>query len=353
MSHSPPDASQFSIRTLPVWLIKFLTEVHDHVWSQDKVDPAVMAPWPGMKTNLQVRFNCYCNGEVWGHLMIYVNELTNTVKQLAQYVADLYGVLLDRLYDKERDVYSSYYWLSDLLDGKSFEKGAINTLYWAHRWKENDELQLYRIMAKRAEDHNNVMYWSYGSLKERLNSAVTFLYRDSIVIVGKSTPAFSKVARECIAEVAGLSGYRCGVSFPFTDITNIGVSFRQAGYAVEYTQETNRERILYFEDVAYDGILHEFADNTDWKLWIDPRVYKLMEMDKEQGRELYSTLVCYLSNKMHMGNTAEQLFVHRNTLIKRLGRIEELLGRDLQDAGNQGYLYFCVRLLEAMGSKGG
>ena len=338
------------IRTLPVWLIKFVNDLATSAWSPDDVDPAIIEPWPGMKAKMQVRFNCYVNGEIWGHMMLYVDEYRNSEIQLARYVADLYGNLLERQRDKDLSTYSAYYWVADILDGKSFEKGAIHSLYWSHGWEDNELLQLYRIMAKREEEHNNVLYWLFDSITERLKGAVTFVYRDSIVVVGKCSPAFSRLAADCIQEVSELCGYRCGVSFPFTDIEKIGVFFRQAGYAVKYANE-GRGVLHRFEDVAYDGVIEEFTSNTDWQLWIDPKVYDLMEMDRKQGRELYSTLVCYLSNGMHIGNTADQLFVHRNTLIKRLGRIEELLGRNLQDVEDRQYLYFCVNLIERMNAK--
>ena len=337
------------IRTLPVWLIKYVNDLATSAWSPDDIDPAFIEPWPGMKAKMQVRLNCYVNGEIWGHLMVYVNELKNSVIQLGRYVADLYGDLLERLHSKDYDSYSAYYWVADLLDGKTFEKGAIRSLYWSLGWEDNEQLQLYRIMAKRAENHNNVMYWSFDNIRERLKSAVTFVYRDSIIIIGKNTPSFSRLAADCIREVTDLSGYRCGVSFPFTDIEKIGVYFRQAGYAVKYAFE-KQEAIHRFEAVAYEGILKEFADNTDWKLWIDPKILRLVDMEKQQGKELYSTLVSFLSNGMHIGNTADALFVHRNTLIKRLNRIEELLGRSFQNVNDQEYLYFCVSMIERMDS---
>ena len=44
-------------------------------------------------------------------------------------------------------------------------------------------------------------------------------------------------------------------------------------------------------------------------------------------RELYlETLDAYFKNNMNMGETAQKLYIHRNTLQHRLKRIEELTG---------------------------
>jgi hypothetical protein len=47
--------------------------------------------------------------------------------------------------------------------------------------------------------------------------------------------------------------------------------------------------------------------------------------------ELMATVRTYLANEMHVERTAEQLFVHQNTVRYRLARFEELTGASLRD----------------------
>ena len=51
------------------------------------------------KCAYQIRSNCYCKGELWGHLYIYYpdKDLDPAVLQLARCFADVYGELLDRI----------------------------------------------------------------------------------------------------------------------------------------------------------------------------------------------------------------------------------------------------------------
>lgn len=52
------------------------------------------------------------------------------------------------------------------------------------------------------------------------------------------------------------------------------------------------------------------------------------------NRELLITLRTYLETGAQLNETASRLFIHRNTLVYRLKRIEKLLRRDLQDLNN-------------------
>jgi sugar diacid utilization regulator len=47
--------------------------------------------------------------------------------------------------------------------------------------------------------------------------------------------------------------------------------------------------------------------------------------------ELMATVRAYLASQMHVERTAEQLFVHQNTVRYRLARFEELTGASLRD----------------------
>ena len=61
------------------------------------------------------------------------------------------------------------------------------------------------------------------------------------------------------------------------------------------------------------------------------------------------TLRTLLDNHFAMQPTAEALFIHRNTLQKRLRRIESLLGVDLTDIDDMMELYLGLRALQLVG----
>jgi purine catabolism regulator len=57
----------------------------------------------------------------------------------------------------------------------------------------------------------------------------------------------------------------------------------------------------------------------------------LVKEPKKDNDLLLQTLSVYLESHCQLSETAKRLFVHRNTVIYRLEKCEELLGRSLKD----------------------
>ena len=64
--------------------------------------------------------------------------------------------------------------------------------------------------------------------------------------------------------------------------------------------------------------------------------------DEETGRNLYETLYWYLRMKRNVSQTAAKLKIHRNTLLPRLTRLNDMLDLDNRDGVE------CEKLLVAM-----
>ena len=75
----------------------------------------------------------------------------------------------------------------------------------------------------------------------------------------------------------------------------------------------------------------------------------LLEYDARRHTHLVDTLRTLLDNHFAVQPTAEALFIHRNTLQKRLRRIETLLGVDLTDIDDMMELYLGMRALQLVG----
>lgn len=75
----------------------------------------------------------------------------------------------------------------------------------------------------------------------------------------------------------------------------------------------------------------------------------LLEYDARRHTHLLETLRTLLDNHFAMQPTAEALFVHRNTLQKRMRRVETLLGVDLTDIDDLMELYLGLRALQLVG----
>lgn len=69
---------------------------------------------------------------------------------------------------------------------------------------------------------------------------------------------------------------------------------------------------------------------------------RIRREDEEKGKNLYETLYAYLKLRRNVANTAASLKIHRNTLLTRIARINELIHLDEKDGAE------CEKLFLAM-----
>lgn len=92
-----------------------------------------------------------------------------------------------------------------------------------------------------------------------------------------------------------------------------------------------------------DRCLHEYCDYVlqqsmqlvvsmqPKETMLHPMVRRLIAYDLANNTDYLDTFKVYLNNRCNMTDTAKQLHMHRNTLLHRIKRIEELLESDLAD----------------------
>lgn len=78
---------------------------------------------------------------------------------------------------------------------------------------------------------------------------------------------------------------------------------------------------LLLEDLSSSSDLSPFRE----------LVVPLSDYDLERGSDLTKTLSVYFETGTNASETADRLFLHRNSLLYRLERIQELTGLDLKE----------------------
>jgi len=91
-------------------------------------------------------------------------------------------------------------------------------------------------------------------------------------------------------------------------------------------------------------ILQSLSNNEDVKEVLHSIIGKLVKYDKEKEAELTETLIVYIRNQSNVSQTARELFLHRQSLLYRLGKIETLTELSLSDPDNVFLLDLCLHL---------
>ncbi len=73
----------------------------------------------------------------------------------------------------------------------------------------------------------------------------------------------------------------------------------------------------------------------------------LLDYDKTHQAELVTSLRAFLSNNRSWKNTAIDLHIHKQTLVYRMRRVDQLTGRRLDDAGDVAELWLALKAADA------
>jgi purine catabolism regulator len=139
------------------------------------------------------------------------------------------------------------------------------------------------------------------------------------------------------------TGARVGVSGAIGNAARVPEAAREARLALEAGRREGLDVVRYEDARATSPFVpRTVAEAQDA---VDHVLGPLVTYDAEHGTELVRTLQLFLATNRSWRQTAEELFIHRQTLVYRVRRIEELTSRSLRDTGNVAEFWLALRCL--------
>lgn len=90
-------------------------------------------------------------------------------------------------------------------------------------------------------------------------------------------------------------------------------------------------QIFFYRDQGIYTLLSHVDDSRILDTYMEEKIGKLLQADELNDGNLSETLENYLNCSCNAKKTAEEMFLHRNTLNYRLKKIREILGCDLEN----------------------
>lgn len=108
-------------------------------------------------------------------------------------------------------------------------------------------------------------------------------------------------------------------------------SYREARQALSMARRLADPNPLYFGELNVYRLLFLLEHHPELAAFRQEMIGTLIEYDRTQHTDLIETLTAYFAHKGNLSQTAEALFVHRNTLLYRMERIRQISGLDLDN----------------------
>jgi purine catabolism regulator len=145
------------------------------------------------------------------------------------------------------------------------------------------------------------------------------------------------------------SNPRCGIGTAVEDLSGWRDSFRQAGQSLEMALRLHENKPMYFSDMSVYRLLMQIEHSPELKSFQVEILGPLLEYDN--GTELIRTLEAYFERNGNLKKTANALYIHRNTLIYRMERIQEITGLDLNNPETRLALQLTLRIYKMLGEE--
>jgi len=218
----------------------------------------------------------------------------------------------------------------DLIEGKPYIYSNFNHISQQLRWHENDELAVACVI-----DYSKCVTPMLNVLNEQLseifNNSCFFIYSNlicGIINITKNSGYAETVS--ALEKQIKSKPFVCGLSYEFTSIDETLPHYRQC---VDILQSASRGggSVMTAYQTAIPFIRKQTKLIPNIACYSHPDLERLCAFDKEHNSDYLNTLFNFLIFGCNYTDTANNMNVHRNTLIYRLTRIREMIHCNLDN----------------------
>lgn len=120
-----------------------------------------------------------------------------------------------------------------------------------------------------------------------------------------------------------------GVGNSTAYLEDVRLSRNEAAAAIRVADlESNHEPIYFFKDQGLFSFISRVEDDKFLDEFVESHLGKLLRADEVNEGGLCETLETFLNKNCSIKDTAEAMYLHRNTMNYRIGKIREILGVD-------------------------
>lgn len=135
-----------------------------------------------------------------------------------------------------------------------------------------------------------------------------------------------------------------GISRALTDLTELSDAYQEASAVLQNGRQAGKYAFIQvYQANGLNDLLRQMPVDDLRKIYQET-LKSLAFPNKDEERVLLHTLFIYVESNCQISETAKKLFVHRNTVIYRIEKCEQLLGLDFKDPDVSFRLRFAFRI---------
>jgi carbohydrate diacid regulator len=174
-----------------------------------------------------------------------------------------------------------------------------------------------------------------GIFPDKHKDFVTAVDENSIILVKElterdSTKEIEKVAKNIVDTLSteNMSKVFVSIGAVVTDLKNVSSSFKEARLAQEVGKIFEADKqIVNYEHLGIGRLIYQLPLPL-CRIFINEMLqgFSIDDIDEE----MFTTVTKFFENDLNVSETARELYIHRNTLVYRLDKLQKLTRLDLR-----------------------
>ncbi len=264
------------------------------------------------------------------------------------HLMQVFSDMVSRYISANRSLYFSFSGLTnfftDLLDQQACNPANLQTVREATGWREEDSMAV-AVIREHTRCESPLLGVLREKLVEQLPYSCVFHYDSGVVCIFNVTKSagYAKAVKR-LGELIPSDPFTWGVSYDFTGLERVPEFYRQALTALETAEKLVSTHATMYQ-AACTCISAELKEVPGLQSYVHPDLRRLEEVDRRGDSQYVHTLFEFLLCGGNYTDTASRLGLHRNSLIYRMSRIQEIITSDLADHQNRQLLLYSYFLL--------
>jgi len=305
-------------------------------------------------THSTMGMNIWIDGKLYGGIgTVEMNEpFTDGQKEILLLISKVL-----KLYFQNHSIYmriaeDKVNWVDSLLDGVDISADMISNYLYRFQWKLDDHFCIVTFTASTDMKIPIISILDIKQINDIFPDALISVYDEHIVMIircadklqphGKKKEQLEQLLKKDIM-------LRCGVSMVFNNFMHLRYYYTQSKFAADQFKPSLSPTICLYEDYQADHVLQTLSLTANLRCFCHPGILSLWESGNESQRDLVHCLYHYFLNGRNISATADAIHIHRNTLIYRLSKVEEVLNIDIKRTSPKQAFLFIISCLIVQG----
>lgn len=129
--------------------------------------------------------------------------------------------------------------------------------------------------------------------------------------------------------IESLNSIRVSIGTVVADLKNVSNSYKEAKMALEVGEIFEQDKnIVNYQKLGIGRLIYQLPVSL-CKMFVGEVLHDISA--EEFDDEMLSTINKFFENNLNVSETSRQLYIHRNTLVYRLDRLQKMTGLDLRN----------------------